>query len=189
MMLIVQYDVRIDFFPQIQDAFASNIGLNDSSDQVFNLLCSLVKNEKVLKTMPGNYDTEYLAELIPIIPNTWLYSLLVEGSTERERRLAYYSIQAGYVDQMWDYPDLGEQVFIDALRKGDTQAQTYIYYAHCLLLQGDRMMAFENYKQARKLCSSSKEFFALFRPDRKQLVDHGIPIEHVYLIEDQLVKG
>ena len=65
----------------------------------------------------------------------------------------------------------------------------YIRYAHSLLLQGDRMMAFENYKQARQLCGSSKEFFNLFRPDRKQLVEHGVPIEHVYMIEDHLLNS
>ena len=62
----------------------------------------------------------------------------------------------------------------------------YINYGHCLLLRGDRMMAYENYRQARSMCKNAKEFYALFRPDRRQLVEHGVPVEQVYLIEDQL---
>ena len=49
-------------------------------------------------------------------------------------------------------------------------------------------MAYETYRQARTLCKNSKEFFALFRPDRRALVDHGIPVEIVYLIEDKLLS-
>ena len=49
------------------------------------------------------------------------------------------------------------------------------------------MMAFENYLEARKRCSSAKEFYLFFRPDRRQLVDRGVPVEQVYLIEDQLL--
>jgi len=50
-------------------------------------------------------------------------------------------------------------------------------------------MAYESYRQARAMCKSPKEFFALFRPDRRELVEHGVPVEQVYLIEDQLLKG
>ena len=186
LMLLVQYDVRIDFFPQIQDAFVAAVGENDSSDRIFELLCALIRNEQILKLFP-HQDNAYLSEIIPLIPETWLYAVLIEGSTERERRFAYYCIQAGFRDQMWTYPDVGEEYFMSVLRNGTSNPLDYINYAHCLLMQGDRMMAYEHYKQARQLCGSSKEFFALFRPDRKQLVDHGIPIEHVYMLEDQLV--
>jgi hypothetical protein len=48
------------------------------------------------------------------------------------------------------------------------------------------MMAFENYREARNMCKTAKEFYALFRPDRRHLVDRGIPVEYVYMIEDQL---
>ena len=186
MMLLVQYDMRIDFFPQIQDAFANVIAENDLSEHVFDLLCALVRNEMVMKVLPGMQD-QYMAQLIPAIPNTWLYALLIEGSTERERKFAFHCLKAGYRDQLWDFPDIAQKVYLDVLREGSSKPMDYINYAHSLLLQGDRMMAFENYKQARQLCGSSKEFFSLFRPDRKQLVDRGIPMEHVYMLEDQLV--
>jgi len=188
MMLLIQYDGRIDFFPQIQDAFANIIAENDMAEHMFDLLCSLIRNEAALKILPGTTDGSYLPQIIPQLPQSWLYELLVAGSTERERKLAYYSIGAGYYDQLWDYPDLAEYVLVRKLRDGSDKPEDYIRYAHSLLLQGDRMMAFENYKQARQLCSSSKEFFNLFRPDRRQLVDHGVPLEHVYMIEDHLVN-
>ena len=186
MLLLAQYDMRIDFFPQLQDAFANVIAENDLSEHVFELLCAIVRNEMVMKVLPG-MQNQYMEQLIPVIPNTWLYALLIEGSTERERKFAFHCMKAGYRDQLWDFPDIAQKVYLEVLREGSSKPMDYINYAHSLLLQGDRMMAFENYKQARQLCGSSKEFFSLFRPDRKQLVDRGIPIEHVYMLEDQLV--
>lgn len=187
-LLIVQYDARIDFFPQLQDAFVNAVTEDDGADRLFELICSLIRNERVMKVIPGYGEEDYLSTILPLIPHSWLYTLLVEGSTEREHKLAYYEIQAGYREQMWEYPDIAEKVYLDKLRNGSRNPSDYINYAHCLLMRGDRMMAYENYKNARQLCANSKEFFALFRPDRKQLVDHGIPLEHVYLIEDQLVR-
>ena len=102
--------------------------------------------------------------------------------------MAYVTVSAGFRDAMWDYPQVAERVYLEILRKGTDNPKDYINYAHCLLLQGDRMMAYENYKQARLLCKTSKEFFSLFRPDRKNLIDHGIPLEHVYVMEDQLIN-
>ncbi len=188
MLLIVQYDDRIDFFPQLQDAFVNAVTEEDNGDRLFELLCTLIQNEQVMKIIPGHTDENYLPMIIPMIPHSWLYSLLIEGSTERERRLAYHMIQAGYRDQMWEYPDIAEKIYVEKLRGESRNPMDYINYAHCLLLRGDRMMAYEHYRQARQLCGTSKEFFSLFRPDRKQLVDHGIPIEHVYLIEDRLIR-
>ena len=188
MLLIAQYDGRIDFFPQIQDAFANAIAENDLAERMFDLLCGLVRNEQVMKLLPGQND-DYLHEIIPIIPQTWLYALLIEGSTERERRFAYYCLQAGYPEQLWDFPDIAERVYVQQLREGSNQPMDYIHYGHSLLLQGDRMMAFENYRQARQLCQSSKEFLGLFRPERKALVEHGVPMEDVYMLEDNLLEG
>lgn len=188
LMLLVQYDVRIDFFPQIQDAFAAAIGENDSGEHVFDVLCALIRNEMIMQMLPGGNE-QYVSQLIPLIPETWLYALLIEGSTERERKFAFHCLKAGVRDMMWTYPDIAEKVYMEHLREGSTKPMDYINYAHCLLMRGDRMMAFENYKQARQLCGSSKEFFSLFRPDRRALVDHGIPMEHVYLIEDKLLES
>ena len=98
-------------------------------------------------------------------------------------------LRLGNREFMWSHIDIAEQYFVELLRKGSTKPMDYINYGHCLLLKGDRMMAFENYRQARQLCGNVKDFFNLFRPDRRQLVDCGVPVEFIYLIEDQLLKG
>ena len=222
-LLLVQYDIRIDFFPQIQDAVVNVIGENDLSEHVFEVLCALVESSsknwieelaksmfednqfpeelKRLMEMSGmghdsqtfaqlfpSQEHKYITEVIPLIPRTWLYALIIEGYPSREKALAYVMVHAGFRDAMWDYPQIAEKIYLEILREGTDKPMDYINYAHCLLLRGDRMMAFENYKQARLLCKTSKEFFALFRPDRKNLIDHGIPLEHVYVMEDQLIN-
>ena len=221
--LLIQYDVRIDFFPQIQDAFVKAIEeLDDIGAHVFEVLCALIEStqkkwlelyaqglmttamlpkelQKLIETSGLEHEintlmqwlpkseTEYVVGLIQILPDTWLYALLVEGDAQKERTLAYVAVSAGYRDMMWNYPEVAVKAYRDALRKGAKMPIDYINYAHCLLLNGDRITAYEYYLQARKLCESSKDFFALFRPDRRALVDHGIPIEQVYLLEDQLL--
>ena len=222
-LLLVQYDIRIDFFPQIQDAVVNVIGENDLSEHVFEVLCALVESSsknwieelaksmfednqfpeelKRLMEMSGmghdsqtfaqlfpSQEHKYITEVIPLIPRTWLYALIIEGYPSREKALAYVMVHAGFRDAMWDYPQIAEKIYLEILREGTDKPMDYINYAHCLLLRGDRMMAFENYKQARLLCKTSKEFFALLRPDRKNLIDHGIPLEHVYVMEDQLIN-
>ena len=86
-------------------------------------------------------------------------------------------------------PEAAEQMFKHILRDGTDKPIDYINYAHCLLMRGDRMMAYENYKQARQLSGSLRDFYELFRPDRRQLVEHGVPLDDVYLIEDNLING
>jgi hypothetical protein len=217
--LLAHYDVRIDFFPEIQDAYLEAVGDGQQAymDMVAHIeicrplsaqtkrLTSVEAVDRLLKMMrtPGeerdmedNYiaimpesEREYMNGIVQILPDTWVYDVLVAGNEERERTLAHVAIKAGYREIAWDYPDIAEQVYLEKLRKGKGEALDYIYYAHCLLLKGDRLMAFENYKQARQMFNSVKEFYALFRPDRSALVDHGVPLEQVYLIEDQLFNA
>ena len=224
--LLIHYDVRIDFFPQIQEAFLQAASeMNDDGEQLFDLLCRLIESfdmknfkeairsgelttsalpkelqkliqqaglgdslDTLLQWMPKT-ETEYIAGLIEMLPQTWVYTALVEGIAEREKSLAQICLSCGFRDVLWDFPDVGEKVYRKALRKGAKQPIDYINYAHCLLLNGDRVMAYEYYRQARKLCSSPKTFFNLFRPDRRPLIDHGVPIEQVYMIEDQLLNN
>lgn len=225
MLLLVHYDVRTDYFPQIQDAFAQAVAdMNDAGECAFSILCGIIESTKkhwlematkggltvaklpselqklikdsgleeeigsLLQWMPTT-ESDYMVGLIEILPETWLYSMLVEGNEAREKALVQTAVDAGYREMMWADPQTAEQVFRTVLRKGAKTPKDYINYAHCQLLRGDRVMAFENYHQARKLCKSPKEFFNLFRPDRRQLVDCGVPIEQVYMIEDQLLNN
>ena len=224
--LLIHYDVRIDFFPQIQDAFTNVIAsMDDMGEHVFEMLCTLVSMsrsnflsdfanglaaykwlpesmQKLVKTVgipEDDYKTfsqwapkeeeEYMAELVKNLPNTWLYEVLVNGAPGRENSLTYVGVKSGYRDYMWAHPEIAEQVYRDVLRQGSQKPIDFINYAHCLLLKGDRMMAFENYKLARQECGSLRAFYDLFRPDRRALVEHGVPLDCVYAIEDNLVNG
>ncbi len=224
-LLLAHYDVRIDFFPKIQNTFADALAeMNDDGEQAFQTLSSLVlaTNDDWLKNltvkefkaedMPQelqslleqtgedpsirgvqsiitNSEKEYMRSIIDILPDTWVYSVVVGEGYERQNQMALTYLTVGRMDMLWENIDLASRWLLEHLRKGANSPQDYINYGHCMLLQGDRVMAFENYRQARQLCKSSKEFFNLFRPDRKALVDHGVPIEQVYLIEDQLLKN
>lgn len=224
-LLLAHYDVRIDFFPELQNAFADAIvEMNDDGEQAFQTLCSLVlaTNDEWLKNLTvrelraedvpqelqslleqtgedssisgiqsiiTNTEKEYMRSIIDILPDTWVFSVVVGEGYERQSRMALTYLTIGRMDMLWDNIELASRWLLEHLRKGSTSPKDYINYGHCMLLQGDRVMAFENYRQARQLCKSSKDFFNLFRPDRKALVDHGVPVEQVYLIEDQLLKS
>ena len=221
--LLIHYDVRIDFFPQIQDAFTSVLNLmGDQGEHMFEVLCAFVEAtdkqwledfamgmrsmsmmppalQKLIKASGLEYDVEnlqmwlpkdeheYMSALVKNLPDTWLYEVLIRGNEPRERTLAYVALQCGFRDYLWSRPDVAEHVYREILRKGSDKPLDYLSYAHCLLLRGDRMMAFENYKQARQLCGALTAFYDIFRPDRRALVDHGVPLEYVYAIEDNLV--
>lgn len=218
MLLLIHYDVRIDFFPDIQKAFMEAVGdseeafvtlgaiirsvkmslrdmlakqemtLEDLPEELRNLLDASSQSDisVVSSWMPGS-ETEYISGLIQILPETWIYDVLVGDDPERQRMIAYAYLSVGKMDMFWNNSNEAEQWLVKKLRSGKATAIDYINYGHCLLLRGDRMMAFENYRQARQMCKSAKEFFTLFRPDRNQLVDQGVPVEQVYLIEDQLL--
>ncbi len=224
MTLMIHYDVRMDFFPQVQDAFAAAINeMEEGANHAFEVLCALVKSakanwleeyalgERAMMDLPAEMqklinatgikddiktlyswvpksEAEYMSGLVQILPQTGLYDALVRDNKGYERALAFTYLSIGNRDLMWDHPDVGEQWYVNILRRGSDQPIDYISYGHCRLLQGDRMMALEIYRQARQMCSSSKDFFNIFRPDRRNLVDHGVPVEFVYMLEDNLLN-
>ena len=221
--LLIHYDIRIDYFPQIQEAFIKALReVDEDGERAFEVLCALVRSvdyrwtqfgddhkdlmeqipedlrsmlsmigmdhgAPVISWMPKS-EQEYMQGLMQLLPDTWLYSVLIAEDPHREQMIAGAYLVSGHMDLLWDNRQLAENYLREALRKGSENPHDYINYGHCLLLKGDRIMAYENYKQARQLCKNSKEFLAYFRPDRVALADHGIPLEQVYLIEDQLLK-
>ena len=223
--LLINYDVRIDFFPQIQEAFSNALAATgDQGDHLFEILLAFVEStdkqwledfamgyrsmsmmppalQKLIKAsgLENDLDNllqwlpkgehEYMMALVKNLPDTWLYEVLVRGMEHRERTLAAVALQCGFRDYLWNRPDVAEHVYREILRKGSDKPTDYIDFAHSLLLRGDRMMAFEYYRQARQMCGSLRDFYDLFRPDRRALVDRGIPLEYVYAIEDNLVQG
>lgn len=225
-MLLAHYDVRIDYFPEIQNAFVSAIEeIGDDGDKAFVILGAIIRTAgadgktvnvdrhevtvddlpqelQSLLEMTGNADDvssvmawlpeseqEYMQGLVQMLPDTWVYSVLVGDNAERAAKMAVLYLSVGHMDLIWDRIDVASQWLLHHLREGSQSPKDYINYGHCLLLQGDRMMAYENYRQARQLCKNSKEFFTLFRPDRRALVDRGVSLEQIYLIEDKLLAN
>jgi len=225
LVLLAHYDVRIDFFPELQNAFLVAVDeMEDEGEQAFHTLCALVRSVKTnwrdniasgelkiedlpeelqsLLELTGEKDNiegvaswvpaseqEYMQGIVEILPDTWIYTALIGDSAERAGHMAIIYLSVGRMDLLWDNTDAAAKWLLNQLREGSKSPMDYINYAHCMLLQGDRMMAYEYYHQARNLCKGPKEFFALFRPDRRALVDHGIPVEQVYLMEDQLINN
>ena len=221
-MLLIHYDIRIDFFEQLQEAFFEALAeQEDEGEHAFEVLCAVIsssrrpdgegKGKVTFSQLPeelqelieesgmkGQMNTitawlpeseqEYVQGLVELLPDTWLYEVLVEDNPARAAFIAQLYLSIGRMDLMWDNIDVAERWLVKQLRKGSAGPMDYINYAHCLLLRGDRMMAYEYYRQARQLCKGPKEFFNLFRPDRRALVDHGIPVEQIYLLEDRLIN-
>lgn len=224
--LLIHYDIRMDFFPELQKAFVKAAGVSmDMCNHVFDVLLAVVRTsvykgpkEGMTDQMPVSEipaelqqlvqsaglqeddvttyynwvpksEAEYLTGLLTIFPQTWLYEVLVEANPACAKSLAHAYLMIGNRNLMWDNPDIGESWFVQKLRWRKDNPLDYLNYAHCLMLKGDRMMAYEMYRQARKMYKSAKEFFNVFRPDRKQLIDHGVPMEFVYLMEDKLINA
>lgn len=80
-----------------------------------------------------------------------------------------------------------EQYMVARLREEHTWVEDYLNYAHLCFIKGDKVSAFEFYKQARERAGSAKRFKSTFCPDRRVLVDMGIPLQEVYLMEDRLL--
>lgn len=220
MMILIQYDVRIDFFVDVQKMFLEKIG---DGERAFELLCAMLRRIRVsfkdqlesgevtmdsipeelreamgdamdedkllsFATMQANEESQYVTELAAILPGTWLYSVLVGDDEARARKITRLYVEVGRMELMWDSLDEAEQIIVEQLRKGKALPQDYINYGHICFLKGDKMMAYENYREAKRMLGSTRMFMALFRPDRRFLVDHGLNLEQVYLMEDALVR-
>ncbi len=221
MMLLVHYDVRIDFFPDLQDAFFAAINAKpDGMHQAFETLCAIVRaigmNASALRDNSEHYNRlpeevrglmdmvekqtggmqsmlpkseyEYMSKVVSILPQTWVYDIVVGEDEQRRTALAVVYLSVGKMDLAWDHIDAASQWLLKRLRRYEGRPKDYINYGHCLLLQGDKMLAMEYYRKARSQCAGAKEFFALFRPDRHALVEQGVPLDIIYLIEDQLLN-
>lgn len=143
---------------------------------------------KEIKDLLPQAEKDYMNELLEALPETWIYSALVGDNDERRRALGIAYLSLGRMDLMWDDTETAERWLREALRRYSRDQRNNLNYAHCLMLRGDRMMAFEYYRKARVECGNAKNFYTIFRPDRRRLIDRGVPLEQVYLIEDQLLS-
>lgn len=168
---------------------------DDLPDEVVNLVGDFLEgNENIEDTIERLSDympkttLEYMQVIVDMMPDTWVFDCIVGEDEERIQKVKMAYLKYGSMEYMWDQMDTAEDWLVGRMRKNEATVRDYINYGHILFLRGDRMMAYENYREAKRLCNGNKSFFDLFRPDRKALVDNGIPIEQVYLMEDQLLR-
>ncbi len=225
-MLLAQWDLRLDFFPEIQEAFMEQNGDSDDfymalralimsintnlremvknkelqeedlPDEILDVINDAAKDEnedfetkleRLAQFLPKD-GKDYIRTIIEILPDTWVMDAVLNEDEERIAAIEKLYLEIGSIDLMWDRLDDAEEWLIERLRTNKATIKDYLNYAHCCFIRGDRMMAYENYLEAKRRCNSNRTFFELFRPDRKMLVEKGIPLEQVYLMEDQLLK-
>jgi len=170
---------------------AGELSVEDLPEELRSLL-ELTGNGNDIRSVESwlpKSEIDYMQGLIQILPDTWVFEVLIGDSQERATNMALTYLSIGRMDLLWERIDVAASWLRRALRKQSDNPVDYINYGHCMLLQGDKMMAYEYYRQARQICKGPKEFFALFRPDRARLVEKGIPVEFVYLMEDQLLNN
>lgn len=223
-MLLVHYDIRIDYFPDIQNAYLEAIG---DGEKTFRSILSLIVNanrgsmeiskpinlsqsddvegaledvlneqfgeetedmERVVSWIPSD-EADYYRGLANILPGTWLIDALIGEDENRQTMFSRAYLEAGNMELWWDNLDEAEILLTELLRSPSPQPRDYINYGHICFLKGDKLMAYENYREARRIYGSAKQFLSVFRPDRRFLVDHGLTLEEVYLMEDQLLKN
>lgn len=276
-LLLAHYDLRIDLFPHLQDAFTELVGdgddafltmaamikgskvkikemllsddldtdmLPESMREAFSGVDSHLSIEQLAQWMPDDENT-YMLEVISMLPDTWVFGELVNDD-ERREQIAMLYISIGMADIAFDGVLLGrldlctnhylsagmllhqglynealeaylelekeepdnahtqlrigwcallageydtaEQYMLQRLRSEAPEVNDYINYGHLCWLRGDRVTAYENYREARRIAGSAKHFMIAFRPDRRLLMERGIPLEEIYLMEDRLVN-
>jgi hypothetical protein len=158
------------------------LGEDASGESVENMLSRLSK-------MVPKTEHAYIQTVVELLPQTWVFDLIIGEDEQRETAIDHIYLELGSMGFMWDNLDEAEDWLVNRLRSGNAKPQDYINYGHCCFLKGDKMMAYENYLEAKRLCKNTRNFFDLFRPDRKMLVEKGIPLEQVYLMEDHLLKA
>ena len=196
-ILFVQYDLRIDFFPHLQNAFVSKIG---DGQEAFDILTAIIRSPRNIEQLHvhiqspdensennDNYEN-YVKSIVTFLPDTWVFDTIVADNEQRYLDIQQLYLSIGYMDLMWDRIDEAEQILVQRLRSQQPTVYDYINYAHCCFVKGDRILAYENYRQAKSMCASNQQFLDIFRPDRKALLDNGISLDDIYLIEDQLLR-
>lgn len=215
-MLMAQWDIRMDFFQKVLETFMAYLRDEEATFGALmtmvtmseaNLKRIMVDELKELDEMPEelmdfmdksqlsklsdmvtNSEAEYIRAIVEILPQTWVFDMIMYDNERYQEQIAMQYLSIGRMNLVWDHIDKAEDWLVERLRSGEAKPVDYINYGHCCFLRGDRSMAYENYREARARLKSARKFMELFRPDRKALVDKGVPLDDIYFIEDQLVR-
>ncbi len=168
----------------------NNIKQEDLPDTIRELLgedTTEAELDSVVSWVPNGED-DYMFGMISLMPETWVFEVLVADNEQRMQRIARAYLKAGIMDMWWDNLEDAEPIILSNLRSAHPLPKDYINYGHICFLRGDKVLAYENYREARRLLGSARDFLRDFRPHRRFLVDRGISLEDVYFMEDQLLN-
>ena len=137
-------------------------------------------------------DTGYLFEKGKCLEHMELYleamdiycklDVLHPGSMQVMRAIAWCSFISGDMPQ-------AEVYYHKLMDSEDRQMIDFLNCGHFLFVRGERLEAFRHYRQALKLSDSLRAFLQIFRPDRRVLLEKGVPTTDIYLMEDQLISA
>ena len=108
--------------------------------------------------------------------------VLHPGSMQVMRAIAWCSFISGDMPQ-------AEVYYHKLMDSEDRQMIDFLNCGHFLFVRGERLEAFRHYRQALKLSDSLRAFLQIFRPDRRVLLEKGVPTTDIYLMEDQLISA
>lgn len=144
--------------------------------------------DQLLELQPE--DTGYLFEKGKCLEHMELYiealdiyyklDILHPGNMQVMRAIAWCAFISGDTAQ-------AEQYYHKLMASENRQMIDYLNYGHYLFVQKQRAEAYRHYVQALSLSDSLKAFLAIFRPDRRMLLEKGVPTSDIYLMEDQLI--
>ena len=187
--LLVLKDNRVDFFPDFQERFEEAIG--DGSMTLSIILAIIDSIGKIRNITKGISLSNHMYpdRFLDNLPDSWLFEVVVGEDETRLKDLVIAYLKVGRMDLGWYNLEIADKWLVKRLRTKRATARDYLNYGHCCwLIRNDRVMAYENYRTARQMYGSAKEFFSVFRPDRRCLADHEIPLDYIYLMEDQLLS-
>ncbi len=223
-LLLAHYDVRIDYFPAIEDAFAATI--DTDSSLALDTLCALIRSSKVnirdlmakgelnaddmpdtlrevlgidenddpkrklasIESWMPDSEREYMAGLVSMFPDTWVYNIIVGEDPENLRRIQLTYLSIGKMDLLWDDLEVAEQWLANHLVEEQPTPIDYINYSPLLFCP------WRPFDGVRELSSGTLDHEVgkgIFRPVPTETdncwLTMVVPLEQVYLMEDQLL--
>ena len=107
--------------------------------------------------------------------------MLSQGNLQVMRAIAWCAFISGDYEQARGY-------YQKIMASDNRKMIDVMNYGHFLFVQSERAEAFRHYKLALSMNDTLKAFLEVFRPDRRILLEKGIPTSDIYLMEDQLIS-
>lgn len=154
----------------------------DDACQVIDMLLQYKPEETVYLYEKGKC-LEHMELYMEALDLYYKLDILQPNNRQVLRSIAWCSFISGQMEQARSYYEK-----LKALPSA-MQMVDYLNYGHYYFVQGERMEAYQYYVQALRMCDTIKVFLKTFRPDRRILLEKGIPTPDIYLMEDQLIAA